>query len=199
MQQKLRFGEDVETKKCTILALAAGVEWVSDGLPKRSPARRRIDVLPSGIRPDELLSAEQAHEHTVGVENNTAREILSICHDILTADHERDYQALGMFLLPSIWKYLACEMVTVESDPPTSVRFHSYPACPTANIPHRVPGPHDVGKSRGRFVHFNLGRLANKFVGVYERCGSPRYPVEATCLGRIGNGARYAVEYHQAW
>ena len=31
LKQKLRAGEEIETKKCTILALSAGVEWVSQG------------------------------------------------------------------------------------------------------------------------------------------------------------------------
>ena len=44
VKQKLRVGEDVGTKKCAILALAAGVEWASQGQPKLCPSRRRIDV-----------------------------------------------------------------------------------------------------------------------------------------------------------
>ena len=131
-KQKLRIGEDVETKKCKLLALAAAVEWASHGQPKRCPARRRIDVLASGIRIDGILGAEQSYEQTVGIDSDTAREIQSICHDVMTADHERGYQALGMFLLPSVWKYLACDVVTVEIEANDHISFHTYPACPTA-------------------------------------------------------------------
>ena len=112
-------------KKCTVLALAAGVEWVSQGQPRRFPPRRRIDVLGSSIRQDELMGAEQAHEQTIGVDSNTAREIQSIFHDIWTADHELDCQDLGMFLLPSIWKYLACVVAIVEIDPTRCACCHT--------------------------------------------------------------------------
>ena len=57
----------------------------------------------------------------------------SIFHDILTADRERDYQSLGMFLLPSIWKYLALEVETAGIEPQRGACFHTYPACPAAN------------------------------------------------------------------
>ena len=50
----------------------------------------------------------------MGVDSDAVLEIQSIRRDIPTADHERDYQAIGMFLLPSSWKYLAGAVVTVE-------------------------------------------------------------------------------------
>ena len=103
-KQKLRTGEDVETKKRTILALAAGVEWMSQGQPKRCPSRRRIDVLSSSIRLGEIIGAEQPREKTTGAGANVARGIQSICHDVLTSDREHVYQALWMFLLPTIWR-----------------------------------------------------------------------------------------------
>ena len=133
LKQKLRAGEEIETKKCTILALAAGVEWVSQGRPKRCPSRRRIDVLASGLRLDEFMGAEQAMGRSMGETTDVAIEIRSICRDALTADHERDYQALGLFLLPSIWKYLACEVVVVEIRARVGSVFHTYPACPVEN------------------------------------------------------------------
>ena len=133
LMQKLRVGGDVETKKCTGLAIASGAEWASQGQPKRLPSRRRIDVLASSARLDEFLGAEQAREQTIGVGSNTARAIQSICPDILIADRERDYQALGTFLWPSIWNYLACEVAIVEIVPTHCACFHTYPAGPTAN------------------------------------------------------------------
>ena len=69
----------------------------------------------------------------MGETANVASEIRSICHDALTAEHERDYQALGQFLLPSIWKYLACEVVVVEIRSKVGAVFHTYPAFPVEN------------------------------------------------------------------
>ena len=40
LKQKLRAAEDIEAKKWTVLALAAGAEWVSQGQPKRCPSGR---------------------------------------------------------------------------------------------------------------------------------------------------------------
>ena len=129
LKQKLRAGEDIETKKCTVLTLAAGVEWASKGKPKRCPSRRRIDVLASGIRLAEFLGVEPALEQTVGVDTDVACEIQSICHSALAADRERDYQAMGMFQMPSIWKYLACEVAAIAIQATMGATFHSYPAC----------------------------------------------------------------------
>ena len=70
---------------------------------------------------------------SMGETANVASEIRSICHDALTAEHERDYQALGQFLLPSIWKYLACEVVVVEIRSKVGAVFHTYPAFPVEN------------------------------------------------------------------
>ena len=53
LKQKLRAGEDIESKKCTAMAIAAGAEWVSQGQPKRCPARRRIGALSSVTRTGE--------------------------------------------------------------------------------------------------------------------------------------------------
>ena len=102
MEQKLRVCMDIETRKCTIAALAAGVEWAAQGRPKQCPSRRRIDVMASGIGLGEIVGADQANEHAIGVKTSVAREINSICHDAIDADHERGYQDLRIFLLPTI-------------------------------------------------------------------------------------------------
>ena len=60
-------------------------------------------------------------------------ESKSICRDVLAADHERDYQALGMFLLSAARKFVAREIFAVAIHPFESVAFHLYPACPVAN------------------------------------------------------------------
>ena len=65
---------------------------------------------------------------SMGETADVAIEIRSICHDALTADHERDYQAIEMFCLPSIWKYLACEVVVVESRAKVGSVFPTHPA-----------------------------------------------------------------------
>ena len=114
LQKKLVIGEEIEQKKCTVLALAAGAEWVAQGQPKRCPARRRIDVLARNLRLGEFLSAEQAWEQAADETSEVSKEIRSICHDALTAGHERDYQAMGTFPLPALWKCVDVEVAAVE-------------------------------------------------------------------------------------
>lgn len=65
LKETLHVGGDTESEKCTALALAAGVEWVSQGPPKRCPSRQRVDVLPSVIRMGEIMEGEQACGKTV--------------------------------------------------------------------------------------------------------------------------------------
>ena len=133
LQKKLVAGEEIEQKKCTVLALSAGAEWVAQGQPKRCPARRRIDVLASNLRLGEFLNAEHAWGQAVDGTSGVSKEIRSICHDALTAGHERDYQALGMFLLPALWKCVAAEVVVIEIQSWGGAVFHAYPACPVSN------------------------------------------------------------------
>ena len=98
---------------------------------------------------------------------DVACEIRSICRDALTADRERDYLALGMFLLPSIWKYLAREVAVIEIRAKIGATFHTYPTCPVggrkSDFPHRVSRAHDVGKADGSDVKYSLERLASEF------------------------------------
>ena len=56
------------------------------------------------------MGSGKEYERAIGDNANVAREIHFICHDIPTADRERDYQALGMPLLHTIWKYLVFEV-----------------------------------------------------------------------------------------
>ena len=82
---------------------------------------------------DEYLGDGNAIEHTEGANAQTAQAIRSICHDVLPAHHERNYQAFGVFLFPAIWKYLATEVTVLEIQNDSDVFPHVRPACPTAN------------------------------------------------------------------
>lgn len=68
-------------------------------------------------------------------ERPTAHEIMSICRDVLTAHHERSYRAIGMLLLPAIWKYLPIEVTVMEMRNDIDVFSHVYAAWQTANGP----------------------------------------------------------------
>ena len=131
--KKLRIGEDTGMKKCTILALADGSEWISQGQPKSSPSRQRIDALSGSLRLEEYVGAEQAVGNTEGAFAQTAQDVRSICRDAMTAHHERGYQALGMFLVPAIWEYLAIEVAALGIQNGAEISPHVYPACPTAD------------------------------------------------------------------
>ena len=126
-------GLGIVIKKRTAIALADGAARASQGQPRRCRSRQRIDVMAIGWRLGEFLGADQAYEYTRGTDTNTAREIQSIWHDIRSANHERDYQALGLPLLPSIWKYLAIAVAVVGIQAGGAAMFHSYTACPIAN------------------------------------------------------------------
>ena len=133
LQQKLRVGEEIEPEKCTVLALAAGAEWVAQGQPKRCPSRRRIDLLASDLRLDEYLNAEQGWGQSADEKSEVAKATRSIRRDASTAGRERGYQALGLFLLPAMWKCIAGELVVMEILNRDGAVFHTYTACPVSN------------------------------------------------------------------
>ena len=119
-------------QKRTISALAAGSEWTSQGQHKRRPRRHRTDVVAGSLSLGEYVGAGQAAGNTDGAFTRTEQEVRSICHDLATARRETGYQALGMFLLPAIWKYLAIEVTALEVQNGADVFLHTYTACPTA-------------------------------------------------------------------
>ena len=149
LQKKLVIGEEIEQKKRTVLALAAGAEWAAQGQPKRCPDRRRIDVLASNLRLGEFLNAEQAWGQAADETSDVSKEIRPICHDALAAGHERGYQALGMFLLPALWKCVAVEVAAIEIQRWGGAVFHTYPACPINNETVISPIAHQ-GHTRGK-------------------------------------------------
>ena len=119
---------DIGAKKCTILALEAGLEWVSQGHPERCPSRQRIDVIARDIRTGGILGEAQEQEQSSGEETRSIWGIRAICRDISSANHERDYQALGMFLLPAAWKFVASEVAVIEIHPNDKLVYHLCPA-----------------------------------------------------------------------
>ena len=126
-RRRCRFG------KCAILALSTGEEWVAHGQPKRGPSRARGDVLSRNLRTVEYLEDGKAEEYAGRAHARTSQEIRSICHDVVTSHHERDYQALGAFLFPAIWMYLESGSPVLEIQSDIDVFPHVYHACPAAN------------------------------------------------------------------
>ena len=78
----------------------------------------------------ELLGAEHDQEQSGEEIARVGWGVRAIRHDILTANNERDYQALGMFLLPAVWEFVACEVAAIEIQPNDNVALHLYQACP---------------------------------------------------------------------
>ena len=66
---------------------------------------------------DEILGAKQAQEQSADVNTQVRWGARAICHDIQSANRERDYQALGMFLLPAAWEFAASEVAVIEIQP----------------------------------------------------------------------------------
>ena len=95
-----------------------------------------------GIRTDEIMGEEQAQEQSADVNTQAGWGIRAICHDILSANHDRDYQALGMFLLPAVWKFAASEVAVIEIQPNDKAIYHLYPAFPVENQSIISPAPH---------------------------------------------------------
>ena len=85
---------------------------------------------------DEILGAEQDNEQLNGLSPRVCQEMRSVCHDVLSAHHERDYQASGLFLLPSIWKYPSVEVAVIEVRDGDTGHFRTYSEFPASNTSH---------------------------------------------------------------
>ena len=62
----------------------------------------------------EFLGAEKESDNSERTQTQAAHAPRSICHYAPSARHERGYQALGMSMIPAIWKFLSVEVTISE-------------------------------------------------------------------------------------
>lgn len=77
-------------------------------------------------RLEEILEAERAHGDMVGSNVSLARGVESVSRDGTRGHHERDYQALGLFLLPAFLKRFSCEVSFAGAQAVGYMFFHIY-------------------------------------------------------------------------
>ena len=88
----------------------------------------------------ESVGAEQAQDQSAGEWARVSWEGRAIPRDISIAINERDYQAMGIPLLPAVWKFVAREVTATEIQPNGKAVYHLYPACPVGKRSIRFPG-----------------------------------------------------------
>ena len=82
---------------------------------------------------DGILGAGRAQEQSADEIARAGWEIRAIFHDITSANHERGYRALGMFLLPAVWRFVSVDVSAIEIQPNDEVISHRYHAGLVAN------------------------------------------------------------------
>ena len=98
VQRGLNSPEKTERNQCTLIALAAGLCARTPGLERSVPAASRVRMLASELRAEEWINAQEGAFTDSNPHSIHERTIASLCHDILSANHDRDYRGMCIFL-----------------------------------------------------------------------------------------------------
>ena len=90
--------EKSEPNQCVLLHLVSGVMWYRGGREVGIPELSKILLETEEWRMVELSQAEHAIQYCDGVDNAIAQELLSISREVLSADHDRGYRSMSVFL-----------------------------------------------------------------------------------------------------
>ena len=102
LQQAFGEGEPLERNQCTIVSLAAALEWHAQKWKKRIPSRNRVGLLATTIREAEFAAAQQGVKDLGKIITAFDAEVDTAPHDILNPNHARDLRTIGFFLLNEI-------------------------------------------------------------------------------------------------
>ena len=89
----------LEKNQCSIIHLAAGIEWHLQKRPSRFPLKARVINLAAELRIHEYTREGEIYRHYTEEGNEADRnEILkALCRDVVTANHDRDFRFLPLF------------------------------------------------------------------------------------------------------
>ena len=97
LQRKLVSPDREEKNQCTLLAVAAGL--LSFHQPASTiPSRKNVAHTALELRIAEWQKASPFAESLGTARSSQERNLLSLCHDILHPNHDRDYRSMSLFL-----------------------------------------------------------------------------------------------------
>ena len=88
--------------QCTLIHVAAALEWLNQKQPKRVPLGNRVKELAVELRQGELNTARTITQHINTAETAVEKELISLCHDVLSPGHDRDFRTIGLLVLPGL-------------------------------------------------------------------------------------------------
>ena len=103
LQRKLVSPDREERNQCTLLAVSAGL--LAASLPSSTaPDRRRVTHTALELRITEWATAFSLVDSLGAAKSVREKNLLSLCHDIVYPNHDRDYRSLSLFLGESLKK-----------------------------------------------------------------------------------------------
>ena len=98
MQKNLNNEDRSERNQCTLISLAAGLANLARGQERFLPSASRVLQMAGELRQIEWHSAQEyASSPGKGFSNNE-KMVHSLCHDVLSPNHDRDYRSLSLLL-----------------------------------------------------------------------------------------------------
>ena len=98
-KRHLGYGNDYGRNQCVIISIAAAVEWLSQGRPRRCADDMRVGALAQDIREAEMMNANEAGRILQKPSTQMGVAIRSISHGAVYPIHHRDLRTLHLFIL----------------------------------------------------------------------------------------------------
>ena len=89
----------IEKNQCVCVHLALGLEWASQGFPRRVPTKSRVMILASQLRKVEYQQAQMFMGKCPWPTTRNGAKIPPIAHDVMTSHHDRGFRDIHVFSL----------------------------------------------------------------------------------------------------
>ena len=125
LQKKLNEGNTSGENQCSVIHLAAALEWNLQNRPNRFPLKTRVLHMAAEMRAleyERALNVWMCPKPGQGVEPL----LQSLTHDILTANHDRDFRLWSLFNGVETNKHNVCVRVVELNSSSTRTRVYNY-------------------------------------------------------------------------
>ena len=153
----LNEGHNVEKNQCSIIHMAAGLEWHLQNRPNRFPLKSRVLQLATELRGLELRRANEMVVLARDADQKWKDTVLSLTHDIITSNRDRDFRFWPLFNGEDTNRHEVTVRIVELNTSNTKVKVYNYAR---AGIPTKEDKVIYMLAHRGHMRFMKQSRLA---------------------------------------
>ena len=90
--------DKLEKNQCVCVHMALGIEWITQGRPRRIPDKNMVMIVASQVRSAEYQQSQEFMTRCSQPRSESSAKLFSLAHDVMTASHDRNFQDIHLFL-----------------------------------------------------------------------------------------------------